>query len=1071
MWHRVKQQVQQQLWKWRGIMMVPFLVAGTVIGLRLTGGLQLFEWAALDYFVRSRPPEFPESRIVIVSIGETDIEWLQQWPIADETLAQLIQTIAAHNPRAIGLDLYRNLPVGTGQEQLNNVFYNTPNLIGIEKAIGDSYGAAVAPSPILNELEQISASDIVIDADGTVRRILLSIRDVNGQTVLGFATRLSLMYLEEEGIQLEIVEGDNQHLRLGYANFRPLSPYSGSYVRLDAGGYQIMSSPRYLIDQFPNISLKDVLNEDIPEGLLTNRIVLIGTTAASLGDRFQTPLSDRYTNLPGIPGIYVHADFMSQILSAAMEGRPLLNPWTEPLEWIWIIICAILGGVYGWTLRSPLSTVISLAVTGLSLWIIAYLFFLSGWWIPIVPALIALFGAATFNKAYILWYNLLLSKQELERYSQTLEHKVAERTLELQAKNEQLQQEMSDRLQAQADLNLMFAAMTDTIIVFDEAGRYLKYRQPNPHLTYKLGIQRIGRTVHDVLPRHVAAIALDAIKRTFYLHRLSKYFSRDRRPSSYRQDVTVEYCLPIEDKNTWFSAKVSPISDDTVLWVARDITYRKAAELALHAAKNAAETANQTKSQFLATMSHELRTPLNAILGYTQVLRRDRNLSSAQQDYVQIIHRSGEHLLDLINDVLTMSKIEAGRMTLKPSRFDLYGLLETLLQMFELRSRSKGLEIRFERDPHLPQFIITDESKLRQVLINLLGNAFKFTDAGYVSLAVALDHSNNDAIASSISEYETICTLSFTVEDTGCGIAAAELPQLFQPFEQTESGRRSRQGTGLGLAICRQFVRLMGGDISVTSQIGDGSTFRFHIQAAIAETVDCATQSNVLIVGLEPGQPHYRVLLAEADGDEHLLKKLLEPIGFAVKSVDTLEELQHQWIHWQPDLLLIDRQWNDNLAMTALPTLPPVVAHSNSERSPVILLMTADLFAYDDTRTTQAYNVHHDVVIKPFHDSVLLEKIATHLSLQYVCAANSPSSASVPLSPTFNSAVFNAVENLPERWRIALQNAARQVDAEKVMDCVQQITDTEPELAKELTQMVTEFRFDRILAAVQPYLP
>jgi CHASE2 domain-containing sensor protein/signal transduction histidine kinase/CheY-like chemotaxis protein len=1071
-WHTIK----QQLWKWRGIVVVPPLVAGAVIGLRLTGALQLLEWAALDHFVRSRPPESPESRIVIISIGETDIEWLQQWPITDATLAQLIQTVDTHNPRAIGLDLYRNLPVGSGQGQLADVFYNTPNLVGIEKAIGDTYGAAVAPSPILSELEQISASDIVIDEDGTVRRILLSIRDVNGQTVLGLAARLSLMYLEDEGIQLEMVERDRQHLQLGNADFHPLSPNAGSYVRFDAGGYQILSNPRYLVDQFPTVSLRDVLDGNIPAGLLTDRIVLIGTTAASLGDRFHTPLADRYTDLPGIPGIYVHADFISQILSSAIDDRPLLQPWSEPLEWVWIIVCAIIGGVYGWTLRSPLSTIISMAVTGLALWIAAYLLFLSGWWMPIVPALVALFSTATVNKAYILWHNLLISKQELERYSQTLEQKVDERTLELQAKNEQLQQEMSDRQQAQAELNLMFAAMTDTIIVFDEAGRYLKYRQPNPRLTYKLSIQRIGRTVHEVLPNHVADITLDAIKRTFYLHRLSQRFRNGKHPS-HQPDVTVEYCLPIDNQSIWFSAKVSPISDDTVLWVARDITYRKAAEMALHTAKNAAETANQAKSQFLATMSHELRTPLNAILGYTQVLRRGRDLSKTQQDHIQIIHRSGEHLLDLINDVLTMSKIEAGRMTLKSSRFDLHGLLDTLLQMFELRSQSKGLDLRFERDPHLPQFIIADESKLRQVLINLLGNAFKFTHAGYISLTASLDttlDSDSAPIISIPSETETVCTLAFSVEDTGPGIASNELQQLFHPFEQTEAGRRSQQGTGLGLAISRQFVRLMGGDISVTSQVGRGSTFQFYIQAAIAEIAHQTTSSNTLIVGLEPGQPHYRILLAEADGDEReLLIKLLGPIGFSLKSVETLDELQHQWIHWQPDLLLIDRQWNGNSAMTALPTLPPSVAHANPERSPTILLMTTDIFAYDSpSERSHSYDVHHDVLIKPFQDSLLLEKLATHLALQYVYASSSPSShPPISQSPTMPPSVFEAVNTLPESWRIALQTAALQVDAEKVVECVQQITDTQPKLAGALTQMVDEFRFDRILEAIQPYIP
>lgn len=1102
------QTLRRQFWAWRGIYITAPWVAGTVIALRLTGLLQLLEWAALDQFVRLRPIEPMDTRIVVVAINESDIEALQRWPISDATLAQLLDRVRRQEPRVIGLDLYRNLPVEPGHEDLMQVFQSTPNLVGIEKAIGNTYGAAVAPSPVLSALGQVSASDIVIDEDGTVRRILLSIRDINGTTVLGLSARLALAYLEEENITLTSINSDRQHLGLGQAEFLPLRPYSGSYIGIDAGGYQVLSSYRHFSDSFVTVSLMDVLNGNIPEDLMRDRIVLIGTTAASLGDRFHTPLSNRvsnrYTDVPGIPGIFVHADFVSQLLSAALNDRPLLQPWTEPAEWLWIGLWALVGAMYGWTMRSPLSTASSVLITLIGLCGGTYLLFLSGWWVPLVPAAIALTCAALLNKGYVLWDNLLISKRELERYSQTLEHKVEARTLELQEKNQQLEQEIRDRQRAQAELHLMFAAMTDTIIVFNEEGQYLKYRQPNPRLSYKLGIQRIGRTVHDILPSHTADIFLDAIKRTLYLHRLSGHFRRGMPSSRLSKDITVEYYLPIYGKHIWFSAKVSPISDETVLWVARDITERKESEIALQRAKDAAELANRAKSQFLATMSHELRTPLNAILGFTQLLRRDRTLSTSQQDSVQIINRSGEHLLDLINDVLTMSKIEAGRITLNPSRFNLHSLLEALLQMFDLRSQSKGLQLLFQYDSNLPQYIIADESKLRQVLINLLGNAIKFTESGHVTLSAH----GEQAIALSQPDGITPCILHFSVTDTGPGIAEEELGKLFRPFEQTEAGRRSQQGTGLGLAISRQFVQLMGGDIRVVSRPKQGSTFQFTIQAKIATSAAEVESPTKTVVGLVPNQPQYRILIADATEDsQQILHKLLESVGFMVRSVGSYSTLVQLWQTWQPDILLIDRQFSDartediiqELQMlnqfygidavsqpqidpspSPSPSSSPILQDSdraeaplppNLQRSPKIILLTANAFLPDQHIHPSSYD---DILLKPVQDSVLFHTIAKHLRVQYVYTdpAALITSRDRP-SEAHPSLTTSMLTDLPRDWVKQLHQAATQVDADEVHQCLTDLTKRlemgdRSEVVAALLDLLDSFRFDQIVAITGP---
>ncbi len=251
-----------------------------------------------------------------------------------------------------------------------------------------------------------------------------------------------------------------------------------------------------------------------------------------------------------------------------------------------------------------------------------------------------------------------------------------------------------------------------------------------------------------------------------------------------------------------------------VYWLSRQLTLSRQ-QLEIKAQE--ADTANRAKSEFLANMSHELRTPLNAILGFAQLLDRDTTLSSQQKDFLATINRSGEHLLDLINDVLQMSKIEAGKTVLAPEVFDLHSLLQTLHSLFQVRAAAKGLTLNFHLDPDLPQHILTDEGKLRQVLINLLSNGIKFTPKGSVTLTANCKQWQKSLPAyplTSSPPQPKIFRLCFGVEDSGIGIAEAELDQLFRPFVQTASGVKTQGGTGLGLTISRKFIQLMGGGYS-----------------------------------------------------------------------------------------------------------------------------------------------------------------------------------------------------------------------------------------------------------------
>ncbi|MEH2083391.1 MAG: ATP-binding protein [Nostoc sp.] len=327
------------------------------------------------------------------------------------------------------------------------------------------------------------------------------------------------------------------------------------------------------------------------------------------------------------------------------------------------------------------------------------------------------------------------------------------------------------------------------------------------------------------------------------------------------------------------------------------------------AARSAA--ANLAKSEFLANMSHELRTPLNAILGFTQVMSRDYSLSSEHQENLAIINRAGEHLLKLINDILEMSKIEAGKITLNCSSFDLIHLLKNLEEMLHLRATSKNLELLFEYPPDIPQYIETDENKLCQVLLNLLGNAIKFTDRGRVTLRVRLGTGEQESRKAGEQGEQNLSypsVLFFEVQDTGCGIAPQELDLLFEAFEQTEIGRKFQQGTGLGLAISRKYVQLMGGDITVSTMPGVGSTFAFNIQIALTCPREIPiNQIKSQIRALVLSEKVYRILIVDDSKESRmLLVKILTSLGFEVNEATDGSEAIANWESWQPHLIFMD---------------------------------------------------------------------------------------------------------------------------------------------------------------------
>lgn len=514
--------------------------------------------------------------------------------------------------------------------------------------------------------------------------------------------------------------------------------------------------------------------------------------------------------------------------------------------------------------------------------------------------------------------------------------------------------------------------------------------------------------------------------------------------------MTVDFQQKTDYELVWKTALVFLIILAVVLaWVQvmrRQTAALSESESRLRKARDDADAANRAKSTFLANMSHELRTPLNAILGFSEMLSRDAEITGNKKEKVTIINHSGEHLLEMINDVLDLSKIEAGRVELENQAFELPRMLQDIGLMFEGRAENAGLRFYLDRDSSLPQYITSDISKLRQILFNLLGNAVKFTTEGSITLRTSTQAIKGDS---------SMVALHLDVKDTGPGIAPEQMERIFEPFVQAKRFKTNTKGTGLGLAISKSFVELLDGEISAESEVGKGSLFHVTIPVALAEAAEVVDLKAIrrTVLGLESGQPVWRILIVEDSAENRLLlSSILHQAGFEIREAENGKEAVTLFQEWQPHFIWMDMRMPVMDGYKATATIRELPGGGEVK----IVAITASAFKEQRKNIIEAGC--DDVVHKPVQSHEIFESMAQQLGARYIYEDQNQATLA-------ESAILTAemMAGLPAYLREALRRPAQYLDASATNQVVERIRSNHPETADGLQLLVEEFSFDQIM--------
>jgi two-component system sensor histidine kinase/response regulator len=536
--------------------------------------------------------------------------------------------------------------------------------------------------------------------------------------------------------------------------------------------------------------------------------------------------------------------------------------------------------------------------------------------------------------------------------------------------------------------------------------------------------QRYHRAHHAAFPDFQQTGLGAAVGQTLDLEALTKT----------GQEISVQLSLSAFELNNHWNAVA----------VIRDVTDQKKVELALIKAKQEAETANKFKSMFLANMSHEIRTPLNAIIGFSQLMIRDKLLSDKQKEYNNSIIHAGEHLLALINDILELSKIEAGRVVLSPSNIDLHALINDIQMIFMERAIAKNLRLICEIASDLPQYVLVDEGKLRQIFVNLIGNALKFTEQGGIAI-------RSKAVPTDKERF----LLTVEVQDTGPGISEEEIGMLFRHFEQTSSGINKGSGTGLGLALSRELAILMGGDITVSSEVGKGSLFTFQVSMQRGSVHSVERNSTKGVIGIESIGSNYRILVVDDKEDNlKVASTLLNMVGFETREAINGEDAIAKFELWNPHLILMDMRMP---VMDGYEATRRIKATDKGKATPIVAL-TASTFE-DELKKIEALGIE-GFIRKPFRENELFNTVGKILGIKYIYDLEK--SATMATYGIDDVAIDIDLAKMPNKLLLRMQNALDIADLDLFIQLIKSVEKEQPELVQKMMELAANYNYDQL---------